>query len=399
MTWINSFDIGIGNGLRNKLTECLTFGEIERARNLISTAYFIFILLSALIFLLFISFSSKLAWSDILNINQIYNLDLSKSIIIILLASLINFVLTLNNSVAYSNHESAFAGLKDFISNLFFLLGVILLLAVSKKGGLIELSYIYLLSVILSNTILTFNLYMKYKELRPTLMHFSSVSVKPLISLSMQFFVIQIAALIIFTTDNIIIAHFIGPSEVTNYNIIYRLFMPLLLIHTIIITPFWSGFTDSYANRNFVWIKKALKEINKCTFFLTIGIIITAISAKWLLILWIGDNIVYNPTLIMFMAVYVFIMMWNNNFAYFLNGVGELKMQLCTSIIAIIINIPLSIYLTKIIGLGSTGVVLSGIVSLSLFAIIGPLQSFNLLKGKGVIGNEHATSQHSDPSI
>ena len=34
MTWINLFDIGLGNGLRNKLTEALTLGDIKKGQNL-----------------------------------------------------------------------------------------------------------------------------------------------------------------------------------------------------------------------------------------------------------------------------------------------------------------------------------------------------------------------------
>ena len=39
MLWIDNFDIGLGNGLRNKLAAYLAHGEEKRARSLISSTY------------------------------------------------------------------------------------------------------------------------------------------------------------------------------------------------------------------------------------------------------------------------------------------------------------------------------------------------------------------------
>ncbi|SFO74243.1 hypothetical protein SAMN04488519_11313 [Algoriphagus ornithinivorans] len=40
LSWISIFDIGIGNGLRNKFTEALAKNKIEEAGKYVSTAYF-----------------------------------------------------------------------------------------------------------------------------------------------------------------------------------------------------------------------------------------------------------------------------------------------------------------------------------------------------------------------
>jgi Na+-driven multidrug efflux pump len=82
------------------------------------------------------------------------------------------------------------------------------------------------------------------------------------------------------------------------------------------------------------------------------------------------------------MAIYTFIMIWNNNYAYFLNGVSKLRVQLYTAVIGGAINIPISIFLAQNVGLGSAGVAVGSIISLSLFAIAGPLQSANILKNR-----------------
>ena len=39
VTWISFFDIGLGNGLRNRAAEAIAHGKIKYARVLVSTSY------------------------------------------------------------------------------------------------------------------------------------------------------------------------------------------------------------------------------------------------------------------------------------------------------------------------------------------------------------------------
>ena len=48
--WINYFDIGLGNGLKNKLGESLAKGDKKIAQEYVSTSYFLMILISILLF-------------------------------------------------------------------------------------------------------------------------------------------------------------------------------------------------------------------------------------------------------------------------------------------------------------------------------------------------------------
>lgn len=392
--WINYFDIGVGNGLRNKLTESLTKNNIEEAKTLICAAYIMVIFISIFAFILFPLISMFVSWSKIFNVEDAYNKELHSVMFLIICAVLINFILSLNNHVAYANQMASFPGLRQIIFQSSLLIGVLIILSTSKYGSLFNLAVIYMLSTVGSNVILTFILFNKYKNLIPSLKYFSLIHIKLLMSLGVQFFIIQIAVLIIFATDNIIIANVIGPSEVTNYNVIYKLFTPVLFVHTILITPLWSGFTESFANNNFRWIKSTFKKLNLYTLLLTFVIVILVIFAKPIIFFWLKDLSFYSFPLVVVMALYTFIVMWNNNYAYFLNGVSKLRFQLYTAIIGSSINIPISIFLARNVGLGSPGVALGSIISLSLFAVVGPLQSANILKYKMKVNNQLTNDQN-----
>ena len=59
---------------------------------------------------------------------------------------------------------------------------------------------------------------------------------------------------------------------------------------------------------------------------------------------------------------------------------GKLKHTLYTMMAGAVINIPLSIFFAKTLSLGISGVILGTIVSLSIFAIVGPTQVYKILK-------------------
>ena len=69
LAWIYTFDIGLGNGLRNKLTEALALNDLKLARIYVSTSFFSLLILVTAIYLLFILVQSWLNWELILNVN------------------------------------------------------------------------------------------------------------------------------------------------------------------------------------------------------------------------------------------------------------------------------------------------------------------------------------------
>ncbi len=52
--WLNFFDIGLGNGLRNKLAEATAKNQNELARSYLSTTYAAFLIIIGAVYLLFL---------------------------------------------------------------------------------------------------------------------------------------------------------------------------------------------------------------------------------------------------------------------------------------------------------------------------------------------------------
>ena len=74
--------------------------------------------------------------------------------------------------------------------------------------------------------------------------------------------------------------------------------------------------------------------------------------------------------------------MLNMVFSYFLNGIGKIKIQVYTSIFGFLINIPLSIFLAKNMGLGSSGVIYATNITVFIFLIFRIIQYKKIISGE-----------------
>ena len=70
MSWILSFDFGIGNGLRNKLVESLVNKDKKEAKEYISSAYVIIGGIVILAIFFGITLSGYIDWNEVFNISK-----------------------------------------------------------------------------------------------------------------------------------------------------------------------------------------------------------------------------------------------------------------------------------------------------------------------------------------
>lgn len=382
LTWITFFDIGLGNGMRNKLSEALSKGDSEAAKTYVSTGYISITIITFIVFIVISICMPLVNWNVVFNTVVISNSILSNMIFVVIIFSLVNFILSLGNQVFYAYQEASLTGLTPIISNMLNLLFVYILKRYTSNN-LIYLGISYGISLILSNIIVTIVFFKRHGEVIPSIRYFDKNKIKDIMGLGVKFFIIQIAALILFTTDNMVITQISGPSEVTPFNIAQRLFNTVVTAHTILITPLWSAYTEAYEKCDMFWIKSTFKKLNLLILVVVMGVVTITASFNFIIAIWIGKGITFPEYLVLVIAIYTIISVWNNTYAYFLNGTGYLKISLIISIVASIINIPISIFFAKYLGLGTVGVVLGTTLCLLPGAVFQPIQTYCILNNRG----------------
>jgi len=384
--WFSFFDIGLGHGLRNKFSEALATGKDELARVYVSTTYAILTFIIGGVLLLFCVVNPFLNWNNILNAGQDIALQKELSILALVVFTFfcLGFVFKLITTILTADQRPARASFFDLLGQI-IALGLIFVLTKTTEGSLIYLGIVLSsipVLVLLFSSIWFYN--GKYKAYRPSIKLVDFSKAKGLLNLGVKFFVIQIAAILLYSTNNIIISQLFGPDQVTPYNVAFKYFSILMMGFSIVITPFWSAFTEAWVKKETIWIKNSINKLLLFWVFLFITGVIMLFASNWIYEIWVGKKVTIPFLMSAFLCVWALLNAWNSIFSQFLNGLGKVRLQMYLGISAALINLPLAIFLGK--RMGVEGVLLANLIVLSIGVWMYPLQYYKIInnKAKGI---------------
>lgn len=383
VTWFNVMDIGLGNGFRNKFTEAMAIKNEVLAKKYIQTLYSSMFLITGILLIFFFIVNHFLNWERILNIPKNFdeNIDFLVGTVFVLLCA--QLILKNISTILLSLQKTTFSNSLILLGNL---LSLIFIFVFNKiyTINLFSIAIIFMMSPIIVFIIATIIIFSKeLKHLRPK---FFAIPQKKyfneLMTLGLKFFLIQITTIVMFSSSSIIITQLYGPSAVTPYNVTYQLFAAAQIFFSIIITPFWSAFTEANAKNDYVWIKTSLKKLMFIWGVFSVGIIILWLISPFVFKIWLGSNIIIPFGLSFQFALFAILMAWSSIFASYLAGIGKISISLYGAIFQCIINIPLAIFLAKGMDLGTIGIILATNINMLIPVLLLSLQTNKIINKK-----------------
>ena len=380
VNWIFTFDLGIGQGLRNKLTEALSVNDNLKASQIISTSYIFISIFSLVILLIGIGFIYFVNFQDLLNYKGKSNLYLENFVFLSLFFTIVNFTLSLYKNLYLAVHKSFMVELVNVFFQTFYLIVILIWLHFNLEKSLINLVLIFGVINFIVSVIATFVFFKIQEKVSFSFINFNLKEGRLLFKLGGKFFIINISLLVILSTDNIIISNLLGPSFVTDYFTIQKVFQVLIVVFTVVLSSSWGLYSEALTNKDFNWIKGNLKKMN--IYFL--GILIFGVFIFYfiedILNIWIGEDLVIIPKGLAFCnLLYTFIFCFTNIYMFFINASNKINLQMYLYIFGALINIPLSIFLVRLLG-SSTGVIMSTLLCFLPLLIIMPIQSNKIIK-------------------
>jgi len=379
--WFGFFDIGLGHGLRNRFAEALATGNHGLAKIYVSTTYAILAIIIVGVLLLFYIFNPLINWNSVLNAGQhiVAPNELSVLALVVFTFFCLQFIFKLINTILIANQSPAKASSFDLLGKILALALIVILLK-TTKSSLIYLGIVMSISPVFVLFTASFWFFTrKYKVFRPSIKSVDFSKASDLLSLGGKFFIIQIEAVILYQTNNMIIAHLFGPEQVTPYNVAFKYFSVLMMAYTIVVTPFWSAFTEAWAKQEIQWIKNIMRRlINLWVVVFIVGLIML-ICSPWIYGIWVGDTVNVAYSMSALIAAWVLIKTWNSIFSQFLNGIGKISLQLIIGFCAAVVNVPLAIVLGKLLGI--EGIFLGNIFLSLVTVFVYPIQYKRLLNG------------------
>jgi len=380
--WFQFLDIGLGNGLRNRYAQSIANNDIKLARYYVSTTYFLISLISLGILTVFLFASHFVNWCAVFNIETSYAHTIYVLIIVIFGSIIINFPLKVISSILNGAQRSALANSFSPVANVISLLAMMLLVSRNDPDNLLKIGIIYaVVPLILFLVVSIYFFSFEFKDIRPSYAYVEKKYIKDLTGLGVKFFILQLNAVILFTTDAFVIAQLLGQVKVAEFNVMFRLYSLPFLLFQIIIIPYWSAFTHAYEQKDMEWIKTIMKKLMVILVVIIIMLLIIFSFNNLIFKFWVKNKIHVNLTSGFLFVIYFAFYSAMTPFVNFINGVGKIKLQLYIACIVSIVNIPLAIFLTKRFAMGINGSIVSGILCIAPFTILMGMQTYKIIKG------------------
>lgn len=382
MTWLNFVDVGFTTGLKNKLAEALAKDDYARGKTLVSTTYFMMLLIFIPVCIILELLVPQINWPGLLNIDSSYSDDIQRVMHALIAFASIQMIANVIISVSDAFQKVALSSLFGVLGNAFALI-IIIFLRLTCPPSLLVLAFPLAAMPIIVTIIASFVLFSgRFKKVSPNIHYIKKDNINDLFSLGYKFFIINIQVLVLYQSTNILISHVSSPLDVTNYNIAYKLLNCAMMAYTIITAPLWPAYTDAYARDDYEWMKNTRNRMKNVLLLSIAGCLFLALLSPFIYRVWVGDSVSIPYTMTFTVALYVIVYCWMNLNGTLIVGMGKVFVETIIVLIGLICHIPLSLFLGQYIG--AYGVLTSLIIVNLFYAVIMNIQVSMLVNKKAV---------------
>lgn len=385
LTWTSLANLGIGNGLRNKISEYIGNNRKNELRGIIGSAFSIAISIASVLLIIgsvFIWFIFEPEWI-ISNASLSYN-EIKLTFLVSFIFFCLNLIAGLFSSIAYGIHKSYLTSFVLVVQYASYCILLYFLIETNQVSFLVYVSIAYGISTIVAQ-IVPFLRIAKDKILWPPEFSKRKIYNNELLQMSLSFFVLQLSAIVLFSSDNIILSKLLGPSDVAEYSIAYKVFFLIITFFSILLIQVWNLTTDALARKDFNWINKTVKKLHLILVPVFMGTILIAVFLNYIVKLWVGEAFNYSLQFRLIFAFYVLVHCSNAIYVHILNGLGKLKIQTIAYIIGAIVNFVLSYFFITALDSGIIGVLYSKLICVAFTSILCMLDYRRFMKSAIII--------------
>ncbi|WP_288759805.1 hypothetical protein [uncultured Veillonella sp.] len=379
LSWVNYLDIGIGPGLRNKLTESVSLGDMKAFRSYLSSGIAMIGGICFCIFIIFLGGLQIINLNAFLNTNDIngyllYYSTLYTGIIVLLL-----FFFSIMDQVYNAFQKTALPGMVGVIQSI-LMLGMVYYLTYFNYRSMLYFIIAFGFSALISKLGICIWFFSKHKQLLPHYNLINSSHMKGLVTLSGKFMLLNLTCIFIYSSANFMITLRLGPEFVRDFDVVFRVFYFISTLYFFMFNPLWSAYTDAYVKKDFIWIQKTLKRTTLLIIPVSVVVVVVGLNINFITKLWTGLELDIPGSLPITIGFYTIGLYWLANWNYFINGSGLVNIEIIVSVIAAVGTAILSWMLMPI--MGTTGMALAMAVIVFLFGTAMCIQTIYILKNK-----------------
>lgn len=385
LNWILFFDLGLGNGLRNKLPEAFEEKNDRLIKELISTTYFTIGIAVLVLAILGAFLIPVVNWNKIFNISAsiVGEKILEKCVFIIYFGILCQFIVKLVSSVLCALQKSAIVNFMALVSSALIVFALLVVPSSSMENNLYTMAFINVIAMIAPYIVASVWVYGKMlKHSFPSTKYINKRHINDIMKIGMSLLWLQIVFMIISSTNEFLISYFTSPDYVVDYQAYYKIFKTGAMVFSLALTPIWSAVTKAQANNDYRWIKKVYKLFLYASLACLIIELLLVPFLQTIMDLWLGKGTIAVTSFagVAFALSGTIFVIHNINTSIG-NGLSFLKIQMIWMTFAAIIDIPFSYMMVQITE-SWVGIVIANVIALLPYEILAPIKTLKMLDVK-----------------
>jgi O-antigen/teichoic acid export membrane protein len=370
MTLLAVMDLGIANTLTNLISEAFAKESKVLAGRYAATAFWAVMLISILLGVAGWLLWPHLNWTFLFHLRDQELRDVtSRAIAVAYAVFLVGLPAGLATKLLGGYQELRAANLFASLGGVFSLIAVIVVIRLHGSIAMLVLGYAG--AIVGANVLCLLWLWLWHKPwLAPLPGRLDRSLVRRIVQSGGLFFLLQISSLVVFNSDNLVIAHYLNTAAVTPYSVTWRIGGLAGALQMLIVPALWPAYSEAYTRGEMEWIRKTYRHAMR----LTVGVAVAfcaffAVLGRTIIYYWAGSAAVPEERLVLAMCLWFVLSTVMNNQACLLVAANEIRLQAWVSMLAAALNLAATIWLVQRIG--TVGVILGTVVSY-LLIIVGP---------------------------
>jgi O-antigen/teichoic acid export membrane protein len=355
MAFLKFSDLGLGNGLVGAISQAEGRGDRLYAQRAISSVLVCLCVIACFLLVAFPISARLIHWDFVLGLASLKDRgEIQAAILIFVALYAIGLPVNMVQQVQRSLQQGYISNVWVACGSLLSLVGVyIAAIHHARIPWLVAIiSGVPLIPAMANGLVLYF---VQRTDLRPSLLDFDREVAKGLLGKGLLFFGLGIAGALAFDSQNIVIAHILGPASVGVYAVVQRLYSVIPVVVGYIAMPLWPAFGDAIGRQEWPWIGRALRRGITVTAAIasTLALLLFAFSGP-ILLHWTHGAISAPEGLIVGFSLWAVLSAISSPISMLLNAAHVLWFQIISSILFGLLTISSTIYFLPLIGVAAS---------------------------------------------
>lgn len=367
-------DLGLGNGLVNRLAEAYGKDDRASASKYVSTAFFLLLGIAVVLSGFFFILYPKLNWETLFKLTSKEAIsEAGPAVSVFAACFLIHLPFGVVRRIQMGFQEGFSNSLWSIGGNIIALIGIVW--AVNVKAGLPWLVLAMAGGPLLATILNGIAVVIQRRWLMPSWHQFDLGAAKSLFKLGILFFILQVTFALTNVSDNVIIANVISnAAAVAEYALVLRLFMLAPSIMEMFIQPLWPAYGEAISRNDIPWIQTTLRR----SLLYSVGCILLfstflVVFGETILTCWARSPIEPSFALLAGAAMWSVFSVAGSATAAFLNGTGAIRFQAITAVLTAVAAVSAKILFGERFGVA--GVVWGTVTAYLVFTAL-PMSLF-----------------------